>query len=210
MRVLGLSSSPRRDGNSSLLVQAALQGAERAGHEVELVHVADHVRFFLRDCRACRGADGRCTIDDGFEELFLGSYLPADGVVLGTPLYWYGMSGQLKTFLDRMFCHYAEAAPAHDQVLTAMTGKRLGLVVSSEETYAGATLGLVHQVQELARYTHSPLVGVVRGIGNTRGEVTLDPEHPIRLAFELGRTLLERGVTDYRLDTVRPCAVWSS
>ena len=49
-----------------------------------------------------------------------------------------------------------------------MQGKRLGLAVASEETYPGAALGIVHQIQEFARYTHSDFVGFVHGAGNSR------------------------------------------
>lgn len=208
MRVLGISSSPRRDGNSSLLTQAALEGAQKAGHSVELVHVADCVGSFLLDCRRCRSPEGRCTIDDRFGDVFVSSYLPADAIVFGTPLYWYGMSGQLKTFLDRMFCYYADSAPDSATVVAGMSNKRLALVYSSEETYVGASLGLLHQVQEFARYTHSALVGVVRAIANSRGEVADDPADPLGAATALGSRLLDCETTDYRLDTVRPESIW--
>ena len=61
-----------------------------------------------------------------------------------------------------------------------LMGKRLALVLSSEETYPGAPLGVIHELQEYARYMHSPLVAVVQGIGNSRRDVLLDPERPAR------------------------------
>ena len=64
-RVLVLSSSPRRDGNSRLLADGALDGVREAGHTAELVHLYDHLGAFLRDCRLCRSAEGHCTIDAG-------------------------------------------------------------------------------------------------------------------------------------------------
>jgi multimeric flavodoxin WrbA len=210
MRVLVVSSSPRRDGNSRLLAEAALEGAREAGHDAELVHLDDHLRHFLRDCRRCRDAAGRCTIDDGYEALLRERVLTADGLVLATPVYWYGVSGQLKTFFDRLFCFIAASEPEADRFVAGLVDKRLGLVLASEETYPGAVLGLVHQVQEYARYTHSELVGVVRGIGNKRGDVLLDPADPLGAARELGRTLLHRRSTDYRLDTERPGSTWAT
>ena len=51
MNVLVVSSSPRRNGNSRLLAESAVDGAREAGHEAELVHLDDHMRHFLRDCR---------------------------------------------------------------------------------------------------------------------------------------------------------------
>ncbi|MEY2535355.1 MAG: hypothetical protein QOF29_3265 [bacterium] len=210
MEVLVISASPRRDGNSFLLADATADGAREAGHDVHLVHLDDHMTAFLRDCRRCRDADGRCTIDDGYERLLRERVLSADGIVFATPVYWYGVSGQLKTFFDRMFCFIAASEPDSEQFVAGVVRKRLGLVMSSEETYPGAGMALVHEIQEYARYTHSDLVGVVRGIGNKRGDVLRDPSDPIAAARDLGRRLFALQATDYRIDTERPGSTWTS
>jgi multimeric flavodoxin WrbA len=209
VNVLALSSSPRRDGNSRLLAGALLEGVAQAGHHGELAYVDDHVTAFLRDCRICRDADGRCRIEDGFEPL-LRRVLAADAVVFATPLYWYGVSGQLKTFLDRIFCYIAASYPGAEEVVARLSHKRLALLISSEETYVGSSLGVLHEIQEFARYTHSSLVGVVTGIGNKRGDVIADPDHPLDRARTLGRRLFEVKSTDYRIDTDRAGSVWGA
>lgn len=210
MNVLALSASPRRDGNSRLLAEAFLEGAADAGHRVELMHLDDHIDGFLRDCRTCRGPDGRCGIEDGFEALLYDHYLTADAIALATPLYWYGVSGQLKTFFDRLFCYIAASYPDSPRVIDGLERKRLVLLISSEETYVGAVLGVLHQVQEFARYTHCELTGVVRGIGNRRGEVVADPDDPIDRARALGRNIGAGNATDYRIDTERTSGVWAT
>ena len=208
-RLLVLVGSPRRSGNSATLAAAVERGARAAGATVDIRFVADHVERFLGDCRTCRGPDGECTLDDGFRRLFLDDFLPADGVVFCSPVYWYGLSAQTKAFFDRTFCYYAASYPRSAEVIEGMSHKRLGLVLASEETYPGASLGIVHQLQEYARYTHSELVGVVRGIGNSRGEVARDPGLPLDDAERLGRAIFERCYTDYRLDDVRSGRVWA-
>jgi multimeric flavodoxin WrbA len=185
-----------------------VDGAREAGHHAELVHVDDHVRHFLRDCRRCRDASGRCTIEDGFEALLRERVLPAEAMLFATPLYWYGISGQLKTFLDRLFCYIAASEPESEMFVSGLIGKRLALLIASEESYPGAALGAIHEIQEYARYTHSPFVGVVNGIGNKRGDVRLDPARPLERARELGRRLEELRSTDYRLDVDRPGSTW--
>ncbi|HXV24780.1 MAG TPA: flavodoxin family protein [Alphaproteobacteria bacterium] len=206
--VLALSSSPRRAGNSRLLAEAVLEGAAEAGHSVRCVHVADHVSGFLRNCRECRRDDGSCGIDDDFRNLFLDMMLPADALVLATPVWWYGMSASLKNVLDRMFCYYAHSYPDHERVHRELMGKRLALVLSAEETNLSARLAIVHQVQEICRYLHYSFVGVVTGIGNSTGEVRNDPNQPLAHARELGRRLFEIRETDYKMDTERPGRVW--
>jgi hypothetical protein len=89
-----------------------------------------------------------------------------------------------------------------------MSRKRIGLVLASEETYPGASLGIIHQIQEYSRYTHSEFVGVVRGIGNSRSEVTRDPDDPLYAAEQLGRRFFDQRYTDYRIDTPRSGKVW--
>ncbi|MCZ7153591.1 ComEC/Rec2 family competence protein, partial [Salmonella enterica] len=79
----------------------------------------------------------------------------AAGVVFCSPIYWYGLSAQTKAFFDRMFCYYAASHPDSANVMPRLARKRLGLVLASEESYAGAALGIVHQLQEYARYTDS-------------------------------------------------------
>lgn len=206
--LLILVGSPRRDGNSATLARAVQRGAEDAGSAVTLRFLDDHVSHFLRDCRQCRQSDGACSIDDGFRRLFLDEFLPAGGVVFCSPIYWYGLSAQLKAFFDRTFCYYAASYPDAERVLGAMVGKQLGLVLSAEETYPGAAFAPLHQLQEFTRYTHSRLVGVVRGVGNSRGEVAKDPDNPVLAAERLGREFFTRGYSDYRLDTPRSPRVW--
>ena len=208
--VLILAGSPRRDGNSFRLARAAQEGAESSGHTTELVYIDDYVSHFLRDCRQCRGADGECTLDDRFRELFLEKYLPAEGIIFATPLYWYGMSGQLKTFLDRSFCYYAASHPDRDTNAARMANKKIGIVISSEESYPAAPMGIVHSIQEFCRYNQCDFVGVVQGIGNKRGDVDADPAAPIASARRLGSTLFSTLYTDYRMDTPRKGSVWDN
>jgi multimeric flavodoxin WrbA len=210
MRVLVLKASPRRDGNSALLADAAAAGARQAGNEVTVRHLDDVVEGMLRDCRSCRRPDGSCGIEDGYERFLLEDLVPADALVLATPLYWYGMSARLKSAVDRLFCFMSDGYPGSGAVLAGLPGKRVAVLIACEESYRGATLGLETQFQELTRYLRQDLVGVVVGIGNSRGDVRLDPGDPLRAAAELGGRLFDVRVTDYRFDTPRANAVWSA
>lgn len=207
-RLLILVGSPRRSGNSATLAAAAQRGAEGAGIKVTLRFIDDSISSFLRDCRACRLPDGECAIEDGFRTLFFDDFLSVNGVIFCSPVYWYGLSAQTKAFFDRTFCYYAASYPDSEQVIRQMTRKRIGLVLSSEEIYPGASLGVVHQIQEYCRYTYSELVGVVRGVGNSRGEVIHDPGEPIVNAEKLGREIFNLKYTDFRIDTQRSGRVW--
>ncbi len=207
-RVIGLSSSPRRRGNSALLAEAILEGAAQAGHKVELIHLPDHVSGLLRNCRECRRPDGSCSIEDGYRALFLDKVLAADALVLATPIWWYGMSAGLKNFLDRMFCYIALSYPDCENVHRRLMHKRVALALSAEENNISARLGIVQSVQELSRYLHYTMAGIVTGIGNKTGEIKDDPTNPLEDARELGRRLFLVKETDYKLDSVRAGRVW--
>lgn len=203
-RLLILVGSPRRDGNSAALGAAALRGAEAAGTAATLLFLDDYIQSFLPDLRHASAPPDR------YSELFLEHFLPADGVLICTPIYWYGMSAQTKAFFDRSFSHYAGQGPEPERVKERMTGKRLGLAVASEETYPGAALGIVHQLQEYARYTHSDFIGYVHGAGNLRGEIAADPRQPLQAAADLGAAFFTQKYSDYRVETPRARNVWES
>lgn len=207
-KLLILVGSPRRNGNSATLAEAVRRGAEAAGSDVTLRFLDDYISGFLRDCRQCRRPDGECAIDDPYRALFFQDFLPARGVIFCSPIYWYGVSAQIKAFFDRSFCYYAASYPGSEDALAAMAGKRLGVVLASEETYPGVALGIIHQIQEFSRYTGSDFVGVVRGAGNSRGEVRRDPSDPVGDAERLGREFFARSYSDYRLETPRSPRVW--
>ena len=208
MKALVLSSSPRRNGNSALLAESVRDGMLEAGHDAHLVFAEDFLHGFLRDCRKCRKPDGECSIEDGFRSVFLDKYLPADGFIAATPIYWYGTSAQLKAFFDRTFCYYAASYPRSDDVIAGMKGKRIGLVLSSEETFPMVSGGIISQMQEFSRYTRSTFVGVVHGYGNARGDVARDPNQPLAAARRFGQEFFTRHTSDYQIDTPRSGRVW--
>ncbi|MDA2893846.1 flavodoxin family protein [Mycolicibacterium sp. BiH015] len=208
MKVLILSASPREDGNSHLLARAAGDGARSSGHDVEHLFLDEYVDRMLANCGRCRLADGRCSLDDRYEELLLEHLLTVDGVVYAMPLYFYGMPGRLKTMFDRLFCYTANSAPQQDLVVRGITNKTIGVLISCEESYVGATQGVIAQFHELTRYLRQDLVGVVVGNANSRGEIMYDPSDPVSRAHDLGARLFDIRVTDYRLDTERSNKVW--
>ena len=98
-KVLILSTSPRRSSNSEALAKAFARGAAESGHEVELIALRDKELRFCRGCFACQKS-GKCVIRDDMQEI-VPKMEQADVLVFATPIYYYEMSGQMKTLLDR-------------------------------------------------------------------------------------------------------------
>lgn len=103
MNIVVLQGSPNRNGSSNLLAESFRQGAQAAGHTVELVDAAHADIHPCTGCIHC-GYEGPCVQQDGVQRI-RGQILHADMLVFATPLYYYGMSAQLKTLLDR-FCAF--------------------------------------------------------------------------------------------------------
>ena len=98
-RVLIISSSPRKGGNSESLAAAFAKGAQEAGHQVETVYLREKQYGFCKGCFACLKL-GHCVIKDDAVEIAAKMH-DADVLVFVTPVYYYSVSGQLKTMLDR-------------------------------------------------------------------------------------------------------------
>ena len=98
-KILILSSSPRKGGNSEALVSSFAKGAEDAGNEVEIIYLREKQYGFCKDCFACLKL-GHCVIKDDAVEIVAKMH-NADVLVFASPVYYYSVSGQLKTMLDR-------------------------------------------------------------------------------------------------------------
>ena len=97
--ILILTSSPRKKGNSNTLAEKFARGARDGGNTVETVSVAQMHMEFCRGCMVCNQTN-RCVISDDVAEV-LAKMAKADVLVFATPVYYYSVSGQLKTFFDR-------------------------------------------------------------------------------------------------------------
>jgi len=98
-KVLVISTSIRARSNSEKLAEAFAKGAADAGHDVELISLKNKTIGFCRGCLACQST-GKCVIKDDANEI-TEKILQADAVAWATPVYYYEMSGQMKTMIDR-------------------------------------------------------------------------------------------------------------
>ena len=176
-RILVISSSPRKGGNSDTLADWFIQGARSAGNQVEKVNLVDLSLNFCRGCLACHKI-GHCVIGDDANTVAekMGQ---ADVLVFATPVYYYGMSGQMKTMLDRANPLYTAQYQFRDIYLLACAAE-------DEENTVERT---VHGVQgwidcfEKARLAGTVFAGGVSALGEIQG-------HPaLQKAFEMGKSI---------------------
>lgn len=176
-KVIVVTSSPRKNGNSETLAQRFAEGAKAAGNEVQFVAVRDIDLNFCTGCMYCQSHD-KCVLSDGMNGLY-DSFQNADVLVFATPVYYYAVSGQLKTFLDRLNPLYVR-----DNKF-----KEVYLLTTAADDNERAMDGAVKDIQGwIDCFDGVTLKGVIRGVGVTeKGEInnTAFPEQ----AYEMGKNV---------------------
>ena len=108
-KVLILSGSPRKGGNSDILCDQFAKGALDAGNEVEKIFVAEKKISMCTGCYFCKNHGGRCAFNDDMEDV-LQKIIDCDVLVLSSPVYFYSISAQLKAVIDRTVARWTEIA----------------------------------------------------------------------------------------------------
>ena len=124
MNIMGLTASPRKEGNTAWAVNKILEGAKRQGAETEHRYFSD---LDIKPCRGCLGCwrKDRCVVDDDMQGIYT-SLERADAFILGSPVYMGQMSGQAKIFTDRLFAQINPRFSPHFKEKNA--GKKLLLL----------------------------------------------------------------------------------
>ena len=176
-KVLIISSSPRKGGNSEMLAAAFAKGAREAGHQVETVFLREKQVGFCKGCLACLNL-GHCVIRDDAVEIAAKMH-DADVLVFATPVYYYCVSGQLKTMLDR-------ANPLFGTDYAFTKAYLLATAAEAEpETVEGAVKAVQGWVDcfERCELADTIFAGGVNGIGDIAGHPALDT------AYQTGREI---------------------
>lgn len=175
-KVLVLSTSLRHPSNSHLLAQKFAQGAQEAGHQVELISLRGKDLRFCNGCMACLN-EPRCVIQDDANSI-VEKMGEADVICFATPVYYYEMSGQMKTLLDRANPLYSADYHFWD----------IYLLTASAEEEESASDGPVNGLEGwISCFERARLAGVVRGGGaNGPGEIS---QEKLTAAYELGKQI---------------------
>ncbi len=165
----GIAGGGRVGGNTALAVADVLAGTSGAASQISSEELGAHAVLPIADCSACIAA-GSCTVEDDFNELMQPVY-DADLLVLGTPLYWYGPSAQLKAFLDRWSCLLDRDEEAFR---ARMRGKRTVLVVAQGERGFYEAAPCLQMLEWSLRYLDMPLAGHIVVVGHSRTDYARD------------------------------------
>ena len=155
MKILGISCSPRKEGNTVTLLNEALQSAKQEGADTELYSVSGKN---IQPCDGCWGCTktGKCHIEDDMQELY-GKMAEADGIIFGTPIYFYGMTAQAKAIIDRTIAMGGPERSLANKVggVVAVCGS-LGLVDALKDFYFYFGTRRMLPASHVAAYGTSP------------------------------------------------------
>ncbi len=130
MKVIAINGSPRKDGNTYLALKTACDVLNAEGIETEIINVGALDITGCKACGAC-GKLGKCVKDDGFNEI-AETVAAADGIIVGSPVYYAGINGTLKSFLDRLF--YVHSSKMRFKPAAAVTAMRRSGVTHTYQT----------------------------------------------------------------------------
>ncbi len=105
-KIILISASPRKGGNSDFLCDEFMRGALEAGHNVEKIRVSEKDIRYCTGCCACVGKQGACVQKDDVNSI-MARVIGADVIVLATPVYFHSINAQMKTFIDRACPFYS-------------------------------------------------------------------------------------------------------
>lgn len=178
-KVLIISTSLRKGSNSDYLAHEFERGVKDSGNEAEFVTLSDKRISFCIGCLSCQKTM-KCVIKDDVQGI-TEKVKNADAIVFATPVYYYGMSGQMKTLLDRMNSLYPSDYRFRD----------VYVIATAAENENSAIDGTVTGVQGwIDCFELAHLSGVIRGIGINDANAAKEHKDICNAAYEMGKSVL--------------------
>jgi multimeric flavodoxin WrbA len=180
-KILEIMGSPRRNGNTHILLTKILEGAEVEGAGGDILFLDDLAIQECNGCHACwEGKD--CSKDDDMNRIYP-RIIESDGIVFGTPVYWYGPTALMKGFIDRFV--YFNCPENREKI----RGKPTVLAIPFEEENPETASLLVAFFEKSLRYLEMNLIGTILVPGVTRKGEIEEKEAKLQEAYELGKKL---------------------
>lgn len=177
-KVLVISTSLRTGGNSETLAKTFTKGALEVGHAVEEISLFNRTIHFCKGCLACQKT-ARCIIHDDADTI-VQKMLDADVIVFATPIYYYEMSGQLKTLLDR----------ANPLYFADYRFRDIYLLATAADTQESAMDNAVNGLQGwISCFEKARLAGVVRGVNLDALGAVRNASETLKKAYEMGKRI---------------------
>lgn len=176
-KVLILSSSPRRGGNSDTLCDQFLNGAQMVGHDTEKIFLSDKKINYCTGCSICINRERICSQKDDMSEI-LEMMVTSDVIVMATPVYFYTMCSQMKTLIDRTCARYTEIRNKEFYFIMTAADDNIQAIKQTLEGFRAFTYCLEGAIEK----------GIINGIGVwNKGDI--NKSTTMNIAFEMGKNL---------------------
>lgn len=192
-KVLGINGSPRREGNTGILLSAALQGAAEAGAEIRTLQVNELAVAGCTECNDCY-ATGRCSTTDDMDQVYAAIEW-ADRVIFASPMFFMSFPAQAKAVIDRTQCYWALKYVLEEE-FPRLEGAppRFGIFLgvgatSGEHLFDGPILSLKYFFDAIDMKPVPDLNVLVRGV-DEEGDIR-DQSEALAAALDAGRKLAE-------------------
>jgi len=182
-KILGVIGSPRRKGNTHILVSRILKGAQEAGAATDVVFLND---LNISECDGCHTCwkGKQCSKNDDMNDIYP-KIIESDVIVFGTPVYWYGPTALMKMFIDRFV--YFNCLENRIKI----KGKLAAIAVPFEEDNPETANPLVAFFEKSLHYLQMNLIGkvIVPGVGK-KGEI-LEKTDSLKEGYNLGKKMVK-------------------
>ncbi len=184
MKILGVIGSPRKNGNTHILLNKLLEGAQSAGADTESLFLGDLKIHECDGCLVCWKAK-ECSKHDDMNNIYP-KIIESDVIVFGTPVYWYGPTALMKLFLDR-FVYFN--CPENRKKIQ---GKKAVIVIPYEEESIDTAVPVLMLFEKSFRYLEMDLVGsiIVPGVSE-KGDI-FQKRNRLEEAYDMGKSIATR------------------
>ena len=182
-KVLGIVGSPRKGGNTHILVSEILKGARDVGARTELISLG---KLRIKECDACYTCweTEVCRINDGMKRIYK-KLMASDSIILATPMYWFGPTVLMKAFIDRLL--YFCCSKSEDKI----KGKEVVLAIVFADGDTTTASSLLKMLTMTVEYLGMKLKGkiMVPGVGEKGAINITKKKKKLKEAFNLGRSI---------------------
>lgn len=163
-QVVSINGSPRKDGNTSILIRTVFSELEKEGIGTEMIQIGGKKVHGCLACMKCfENRDGKCVIDDDPVNTCIRKMREADGIILGSPVYFLDATSEMKALIDRAgFVSFANSLPLKDKVANAVVAVRRAGASRTTDT-------LLHFLLANGMIVPGrPVIGIGRDVGDVK------------------------------------------